>query len=528
MSYVDNELAGLLRTIDLAILGTRLRNARLAKGLTQAEVAGSDASTAYISRIEAGHRRPDGRLLERIAGRLDTTLDELLHGVDPHQKAEATLKLDYAELALTAGNADEALTRTAEVLELTGNGVLPELGARASYLRALAFEAAGRVEDAILALEDLPVDIDGTTQLTAAIALSRCYRESGDLARAIDTGERALKRLEEYQLEGSNEAVQLAVTMAAAHFERGDVAYAVRLCRRAIERAEKLDSPQAKASAYWNASIMEANQGAVDAAVPLAQKALALLELGNDTRNLARLRSQLGVSQLRLDPPAIEDARANLEQARRELEWSSASPADSARNEIALARAGYLAGDLKDATQRATQIFETFRGTLPMVAADALILSGQVAADQGDTARAQAAYREAILTLTGIGSDRNAAQLWFELGGLLEEVGASDEARDAYRRAAASTGLTPRPASTHALTGPDPASGGGRAHAPAPAPFLRRQQHQWSPGPAVVIPAPPTAAPPSSDATVVTTTAASLSLRTMANSLRRALTLSAS
>ncbi len=452
MSHVDNELAGLLRTIDLETLGSRIRNARLAKGLTQAEVAGPDASTAYISRIEAGHRRPDGRLLEKIVSRLDTTLEELLHGVDPHQKAEATLKLDYAELALTSGNADEALTRTAEVLELTENGVLPELSARASYLRALAFETAGRVEDAILALEDLTDDADGPTKLTAAIALSRCYRETGDLARAIDTGERALRRLEEYQLDGSDEAVQLAVTIAAAHFERGDVAYAVRLCHRAIERAERLDSPKAKASAYWNASVMESNQGAVDAAVALAQKALALLELGNDTRNLARLRSQLGISQLRLDPPAVEDARASLEQAARELAWSSASPTDSARNDIALARARYLAGDLAEAGARATEIFESFRGSLPMIAADALILSGQVAADQGDASGAQACYREAILTLTGIGADRGAAQLWFELGGLLEGVGAGDEARDAYRRAAASTGLTPRPASTRALT----------------------------------------------------------------------------
>ena len=85
-----------------------------------------------------------------------------------------------------------------------------------------------------------------------------------------------------------------------------------------------------------------------------------------------------------------------------------------------------------------------------MVAADALILSGQVGGEQGDASRARAAYQEAIGVLTGMGADRGAAQLWFELGGLLEEIGAGDEARDAYRRAAASTGLTPRRASTHA------------------------------------------------------------------------------
>jgi hypothetical protein len=47
--------------------------------------------------------------------------------------------------------------------------------------------------------------------------------------------------------------------------------------------------------------------------------------------------------------------------------------------------------------------------------------------------------------LTSIGSDRGAAQLWFELADLLEEVGDFDAARDAYKSAAVSTGLRSRP-----------------------------------------------------------------------------------
>ena len=314
MSHVDSELAGLLRTIDLPTLGTRVRNARLAKGLTQSEVAGEDASTAYISRIESGHRRPDGRLLEKIAARIDTTLEQLLHGIDANQKAELTLKLDYAELALASGKPDDALAGTLEVLE---HDAPPELRTRARHLRALALESAGDLDHAIGALEELvAAPAGGLDWLVSAIALSRCYRESGDLARAIDTGENAMSRLEEYDLAGSDEAVQLAVTLAAAHFERGDVAHAVRLCHRAIEQAEGLDSPRAKASAYWNASVMESNQGRVEAAVSLAQKAIRLLELDTDNRNLARLRTQLGWTQLRLDPPALEDAEANLARGR--------------------------------------------------------------------------------------------------------------------------------------------------------------------------------------------------------------------
>jgi tetratricopeptide (TPR) repeat protein len=85
------------------------------------------------------------------------------------------------------------------------------------------------------------------------------------------------------------------------------------------------------------------------------------------------------------------------------------------------------------------------RETAPILAADAKTLEGQAAAQDGRTAVAADAYREAVFILTGIGADRGAAQLWFELAGLLEEIGEFDSARDAYRSAAASAGLRSRP-----------------------------------------------------------------------------------
>jgi hypothetical protein len=50
-----------------------------------------------------------------------------------------------------------------------------------------------------------------------------------------------------------------------------------------------------------------------------------------------------------------------------------------------------------------------------------------------------------VLILTSVGADRGAAQLWFELATLLEDVGDFDASREAYRSAAASTGLRVRP-----------------------------------------------------------------------------------
>lgn len=442
MSHVDNELAGLLKDIDLPTLGSRLRNARVAAGLTQAQVAGEDASTAYVSRIEAGHRRPDAKLLEQMAGRLGVAVEELLVGIAPEQRSEVILELDYAELALVSGQAQEALQRTDSVLARVEDGVLPELRNRALFLRARALETADRMDEAIIALEDLVAE-PSDVWLASAIALCRCYRETGDLTRAVETGEEALNHLEEYGLEGTDESVQLTVTLAAAHYERGDTAHAARQCQRAIDRAERLGSPKAKASAYWNASVMQAQQGSVEAAVSMAKKALALLDVDDDGRNLARLRTQLGITQLRMDPPPVAEAQQTLLQAARELEWSSASAIDVARNQLALARAHYLAGDTSAAELQIAAALDEARGT-PLLAAEAWVLSGQLAADEGATDRAKECYRKAVLALSAIGADRSAAQLWYELGNQLDEVGDTLGALDAFRSAAASAGLQDR------------------------------------------------------------------------------------
>jgi tetratricopeptide (TPR) repeat protein len=201
----------------------------------------------------------------------------------------------------------------------------------------------------------------------------------------------------------------------------------------------------ARASAFWNACIFEAGRGSVGDAVPLAQRALALFSEGQDGRNLAILRTNLGDLQLQLSPPQIEEAKLNLEQAAEEMRSNSAGPVDMGRNELARARAHYLAGELDVAEVMTGNVLERVRTLSPLTAADAKSLEGQVHAARGDIAAAAAAYREAVFILTGVGSDRTAAEMWFELAGLLEDVNEFDAARDAYRSAAASTGIAARP-----------------------------------------------------------------------------------
>lgn len=445
---MDPELVRELQSIDPQVLGKRIKRARLAQGLTQSQLASQDVSIAYVSRIEAGQRRPDGRLLDTFAVRLSTTVEEFVLGISRDAVAEMQLALDHAELELASGNGSEALRRAGEALERIGADGMADLLSRARLLKALSLEALGEINEAILDLELLAQGVSrDLLWIRTVIALCRCYRESGDLNRAIDIGRFAMDELESHGLMGLDEAIQIVLTVAAAYFERGDTGHAARMCRSAVEEAERLGSPVARASAYWNASVMESRRGAVEAAIPLAQRALALIKDGQDSRNLARLRSQLGMFQLRLDPPELVDAHHNLELAGRELAWSSASPVDIARNDLAKARADYLSGDDEGASQVADAIYASMREIAPMLAADAKVLVGQIAASSRDIASACEAYQAAVLSLSAVGSDRNAAQLWFELGTLLDEAGDSATALDAFRRAAASTGLTARPSS---------------------------------------------------------------------------------
>ena len=229
----------MLRTIDPAELGLRLRAARVAKGMTQTDLAGEEVSVGYVSRIEAGHRRPNLQVLTDLCRRLGTPVEQLLMGVAPQDLEHIRLTLDFAELSLESGQPQAAEAQAREARELAEAASLKDLVYRARYLLARSLEAQGFVDDAIIELESLIVPMTGgVMRIKAGIALSRCYRESGDFGRAVEVGEHMLEHLADTPLDTSDEAVQLAVTVAAAYYVRGDVGQAVRVCRKAMAKAE--------------------------------------------------------------------------------------------------------------------------------------------------------------------------------------------------------------------------------------------------------------------------------------------------
>ncbi|HEX5087553.1 MAG TPA: helix-turn-helix domain-containing protein [Nocardioides sp.] len=437
------ELAHQLTALDPAVLGARIRAARVAAGLTQPELAGPDASVGFVSRIESGQRRPNVELLGILAARLGVTVEFLVLGDGWEDAQRLELLLDHADLSLAGGEADNALRLAREALGSPGLDTVPGGTIRARYAEAAALDALGD-PTAVGALQQLLNDAPEVgTRLKVATALCRIWREQGQFERAIAVAQRLVDEQPPDVL-GSEEGIRLSVTLAAALFMSGRAAEAAELCDRAIAESERLSSPVARASAYWNASAIRAEAGDVAGALPLAKRALHLLENTERVRDVGRLRIQLSSIMLRADPPRLEDAKEQIRMADLELDWSEASPVDRARNGLVRAQALLLEGQAEEAQQHALQVLADADEELPLVSVDALVLLGQVAWSIGDHEDAKAWYRRAIVTLTGAGADREAAQVWFEIGTLAAQAGLVAESADAFHRAAASAGLTSR------------------------------------------------------------------------------------
>lgn len=371
------------------------------------------------------------------------SVEELVTGVSSDHVLELRAEIDQAELSLASGEALAALDRIELLLMRLEADAPAVVRTSAMRVKAFALEATGKLDAAIVALEDLAaVPSSDPAWLRTLIALSRCYRDSGDLDRAIEVADRAQESIVELGLEGLTEAIQLTMTAVGAYILRGDVDHAMRLCLRAIEAAERYDSAVGKASAYWNASLIEIRRGNHQQALEMSQRALALFELGDDARNISRLRVQVANLQMKQDPPAPQAALELLGKAEIESAWAPVTAVDVARQNLATAQAHLLLGDLDTAGAYAAKAREAAGLETPVLLASVQVLQGQLHLQAGDKTAALDSYRAAIASLTGIGADREAAQLWFELGSQMSELGETDAALDAFRRAAASTGLT--------------------------------------------------------------------------------------
>ena len=407
-------------------VGVRLRDARLAAGLSQRQLAFPGCSAAYISRLEAGERVPSLQLLRKLAVKLNADENYLATGVaGPRERPN---ELVEAEIALRLDEVDRADELFDRVLKTSADA-----SPRAEALCGLGRVAfrRGKPHDAVAALEEA-LETDAATALaspTGIETLGRAYATVGELDSAIAVFERALAQAREQddRVAGG----KFAILLANALIDNGRFGRAEELLGRALADCSTDTDPAALARLYWSQSRLHTLKGNHDAAARYARRTLELLELTEDTQYLARAQQLLGFIELERGNPreALDVLRAG-----RALLGDSADPILVAQFRLEEARALAALGEREEAAGEAAAVAGILAEADPHDAARSYAVLAGVHAELGEVERAVELYELAAELLENT-SNPYLGEVYEALGRLFEAQGRGDEALQLLKRA---------------------------------------------------------------------------------------------
>jgi len=398
-------------------LGERLRQLRVAAGLTQSELAGDRFSKEYVSQIERGKTRPTAGTIEWLADRLGVDAGFLASGVATDERARLEGALSRAEALYEAlcgsglakmriGAHRSALELFNEAREICEAGSFSDVE-RAEVLFWLgscryqlsSVQTALALLNEALALADrsgLPCDALKADILSWR---SRCWQRQRDFVAARDDVERALEL---------SRGVEDLRTIGAAFFQASLIADREGHWVLARNYAERAREAYAELSDRVHVGQLTNNLGGLnfllgntDQAVTLLKESFSIaLDLGRDA-DAGRAVSSL--AQIHLRTGDVEQAE---EQARHALELldDRVDYIDEVGSaQLVLGRA-LLEQDRLDEAETAFTAAETCFGQLGSGShrAAAWVARGDLAARQGDHKRAADLYRTAAEALQDV------------------------------------------------------------------------------------------------------------------------------
>jgi tetratricopeptide (TPR) repeat protein len=447
--------------------GQRLRRRRKDAGLSQVALAGDDLHPSYVSLLESGRRSPTAAIVKVLAARLGI-LPEQLSGDTVDDVGEQLL---LADAALSTGRPAESVTLLEQVVARLGADrfAVDPTAFRAGDVYATALERSGRLDDATSMWERLRAVAETSPGrlpwLPVVGALVRCYRDAGDLSRAVDLGEAALRRYSELHLEGLDGHGALVSTLAGVYSERGDHLRAKIILDDLIAQTEQSGSLDDRGYAYWNAAVTAAERGQVGEGLRLAERAAALLSTGDDVRSRARLQVTRAWLLLAERPPDAATARRILRAALPEVR-QHAGALSVASAETELARCELLLGRADVARRLAQSALKRLHEEHRLERARALTALGAALVASGETAAGVAELEEAANALRLVEAPRQAAAVWRQLSETLRSLGDPAGALEAADRAMDGAGLAHEPLTPAATPATTPKAGTSRAARP--------------------------------------------------------------
>jgi tetratricopeptide (TPR) repeat protein len=421
-------------------LGERVRQLRVAAGLTQTDLAGERFSKEYVSQIERGKTRPTRETIEWLAAKLGADAAFLERGVSADERSRVEGMLARAEALANAHRYDEAV----DELENSRTAVLAtgaiELEARALSTEAWARMERGEVKPALKLLERCRSINDGPgfSDVDRAQVLFRmavCRYHLSSIASAVALFSESLKLAEGSGLPCDLLRSEILGWRSRCYRRQRDLEAAREDVERALELAQSLDDHRTMANVYFQASLVSERMGHWVLARSYAERAKAYYEQLNDERNVGRLLNNLGGLNFQLGKPdrAVEDLKSAYT-----VLLEKGSDAEAANVVSSLAHVHLMTGQVESAEKEARHALELLKGRedfLLDIAPTQLVL-GRSLMEQGRLDEAQDMLRTAEASAEQLESISHRAAAWMAQGDLAARRGEDATAARLYRKAA--------------------------------------------------------------------------------------------
>jgi tetratricopeptide (TPR) repeat protein len=421
-------------------LGERLRQLRVAAGLTQTELAGARFSKEYVSQIERGKTRPARETIEWLAERLGVDADFLANGVTADQRGRVETALARAEALAEANRNEEAIAafedgRTAVLA--TG---LPELEVRLLCGEAQARGRIGQLREAIEQLNRARSLAEGPAfsdveRADVLFRLGVCRYQLSSIQTALALLNEALKLADGSGFPCDQLRASILHWRSRCYRRQRDLEAAREDVERALELAQSLDSPRALAELYFQASLLAEREGHWILARTYAERAKGYYEDLADRANVGRLLNNLGGLNYLLGKP--DESIAFLKDAFRAA-LDVGNDADAGQIVASLAHVHLGCGDAKLAEEQAHQALRLLEGRVDFLEAigSSQLILGRALIEQGRLDEAEEFLAEADGSFEQVASVNRRAGVWVAQGDLAARRGDDRQAALLYRKAA--------------------------------------------------------------------------------------------
>jgi tetratricopeptide (TPR) repeat protein len=421
-------------------LGERLRQLRVAAGLTQSELAGERFSKEYVSQIERGKTRPTDGTIAWLADRLGVDAGFLASGVANDERARLEGALTRAE-ALYEAQEDEDAAEAFEPLPGAARATgVPELQVRALVGAGLAKMRIGDHRAALELLNEARAisEAEAFSDVERADVLLRlggCRVQLNSIQTALGLLNEALGLAERSGLPCDALKANILSWRARCWLIQRDYQAAKEDVERALELAHAVDDLRTVGAAYFQASLVADREGRWVLARNYAERAREAYAQLADRVHVGQLTNNLGGLNFLLGN--TDDAIELLKEAF-SIALEAGQDADAGRAVSSLAQVHLRTGDVEQAEKQARHALDLLDGRVDYTdeAGNAQLVLGRALLEQGRLDEAEAAFAAAETSFGELGSASHRAAGWMARGDLAARRGDHERAAELYRTAA--------------------------------------------------------------------------------------------